>query len=73
MVAAYRVLLEGWSPESAIAEMGRYNGIWFKQDAKHINSLKGKHRPGGVINSRLKDVRPTASLTCSVKGCEEAK
>jgi Tyrosine phosphatase family len=75
MVAAYRVLFEGSSPESAIAEMGKYRGIWFKEDAKYINSLKGKRRANleALINSRLKDVRPTASLTCSVKGCEEVK
>jgi protein tyrosine phosphatase (PTP) superfamily phosphohydrolase (DUF442 family) len=75
MVAAYRVLLEGSSPESAVAEMGKYKGFWFKWDAKYINSLKGKHRANleALINSRLKHVRPTASLTCSVKGCKEEK
>ena len=44
MIAAYRVLLEGSSSESAVAEMGKYKGIWFEQDAKYINSLRGKHR-----------------------------
>ena len=75
MVAAYRVLLEGWSPKDAKDEMGKYKGIWFKLDAKYIDSLKGKHRAAleALINSRLKNVRPTASLTCSVKGCEEKK
>ena len=75
MVAAYRVLLEGSSPESAVAEMGKYKGFWFKYDAKYINSLKGKHRTtlDALIKSRLKDVRPIARLTCSVKGCEEVK
>ena len=77
MVAAYRVLLEGWSPKNAIDEMGKYKGIWFwLGDANYINSLKGRqHRDTleALINCRLKDVRPTASLTCSVKGCEEAK
>jgi len=75
MIAAYRVLLEGSSSESAVAEMGKYKGIWFEQDAKYINSLRGKHRANleALIHAKLKDVRPTASLTCSAKGCEEAK
>jgi len=32
MVAAYRVIVEGLSRDAAIAEIGRYQGIWFKAD-----------------------------------------
>jgi protein tyrosine phosphatase len=39
MVAAYRVLIEGVSDEEAIEEMGRYQGWWFKADAKYIRAL----------------------------------
>jgi len=75
MVAAYRVLLEAWSPESAVAEMGRYKGIWFKADAEYINSLSGEHRAKleALIQSELKKVRPRANLTCSVLGCDEVR
>jgi protein tyrosine/serine phosphatase len=75
MVAAYRVLLEGWSPELAVAEMGKYKGIWFKEDAEYINSLRGEHRASleTSIQARLKDIRPTVSLTCSVRGCDEVE
>ncbi len=75
MVAAYRVLLEAWSPESAVAEMGRYKGVWFKEDAEYINSLSGEHRANleALIQSKLKKVRPRANLTCSVLGCNEVK
>ena len=75
MVAAYRVLLEGWSRKDAKDEMGKYKGIWFWLDAKYIDSLKGQHRANleELVNSRVKDIRPTARLTCSVNGCEEVK
>ena len=75
MVAAYRVLLEGWCTESAVVEMGRYKGIWFKQDAEYINSLTGQHRATveSAIQSKLKNVRPKVSWDCSVQGCIPSK
>ena len=44
MVAAYRVIVEGASADSAIEEMGRYQGIWFKADSAYIRSLSPERR-----------------------------
>jgi protein tyrosine phosphatase (PTP) superfamily phosphohydrolase (DUF442 family) len=44
MVAAYRVIVEGLSRDSAIAEMRRYQGIWFKADSAYIRSLSSERR-----------------------------
>ena len=38
MVAAYRIF-NGMPIEDAIAEMGRYQGEWFSQDAKYLRTL----------------------------------
>lgn len=75
MIAAYRVLLEGWSPESAVAEMGKYEGLWFKSDATYIRSITGEHRVNleKAVQSNLNKVHPKAILTCSVQGCTSIK
>jgi len=44
MVAAYRVIVEGVSRDAAIAEMRRYQGIWFKADSAYIRSLSSERR-----------------------------
>ena len=44
MVAAYRVIVEGLSRDAAIAEMRRYQGIWFKADSAYIRSLSSERR-----------------------------
>lgn len=44
MVAAYRVLIQGMSAETAIEEMGRYQGQWFVQDARYIRGLSATRR-----------------------------
>ena len=44
MVAAYRVIVEGLSRDAAIAEMRRYEGIWFKADSAYIRSLSSERR-----------------------------
>jgi protein-tyrosine phosphatase len=44
MVAAYRVLVENWAIEAAVAEMGRFQGVWFKLYAETIRSLVGERR-----------------------------
>jgi protein tyrosine phosphatase (PTP) superfamily phosphohydrolase (DUF442 family) len=38
-VAAYRVLIEGVAIETAVAEMEKYQGIWFSYDAAYIRSF----------------------------------
>ncbi len=44
MVAAYRVIVEGASRDAAIAEMRRYQGIWFKADSAYVRSLSSERR-----------------------------
>jgi hypothetical protein len=44
MVAAYRVLIENIAIEAAVAEMGQFQGVWFKLYADYICSLTGEHR-----------------------------
>ena len=71
MVAAYRVLVENESIQSAIDEMQRYQGVWFKQDAEYLRSLNGEHRAGvqAMIASRMGQVQPESRLACSQSGC----
>ncbi len=42
MVAAYRLLEEGVPVEQVISEMGSFNGIWFKQNARFLRELASK-------------------------------
>lgn len=44
MVAAYRVLIENSDIEAAVAEMGQFQGVWFKLYADYIRSLTGERR-----------------------------
>lgn len=71
MVAAYRILVENASIESAVSEMQRYRGFWFEADASYVRTLTGKHRSEleASVESRMRDVRPTALLHCSAGGC----
>lgn len=75
MIAAYRVLVEGASSESAIAEMQRYQGVWFKHDAEYIRSLTGEHRLKieKMVDSRIGRIRPEAHVECSASGCNQDK
>lgn len=75
MVAAYRVLVENVSIESAIAEMQRYQGVWFDSEAKYIRSLTDERRKRieRLIEVRLGKVNREARLECSATGCNEKK
>ncbi|MEG2432828.1 MAG: protein-tyrosine phosphatase family protein [Acinetobacter sp.] len=74
MVAAYRVLAEGASIDSAIAEIQKYQGAWFKQDAEYIRGLTGERRTEikNLVELPAKQVRPEARLECSASGCKKA-
>ena len=75
MIAAYRVMLEGASIESAIDEMRRYQGMWFKQDAEYLRGLTGEHRARieKMTESRIGQIQREARLECSASGCNERK
>lgn len=73
MVAAYRILEEGASIDAAIAEMGKYQGIWFKQDSAYLRQLSGERRAKleAMIAKQVTQVRRKARLECSASGCTE--
>ena len=75
MIAAYRVMLEGASIESAIGEMQKYQGVWFKQDAEYLRGLTGEHRARieKMTESRIGQIQREARLECSASGCNERK
>jgi len=53
MVAAYRVIVEGLSRDAAIAEMRRYQGIWFKADSAYIRSLSSEPASRSAAKRRV--------------------
>jgi protein-tyrosine phosphatase len=73
MVAAYRVLVEGVSVDAALAEMQRYQGVWFKQDAQYLRSLSSERRTAieAMAQNHLKAMKPDARLACTSVGCLE--
>lgn len=75
MIAAYRVMIEGASIESAIGEMGGYRGVWFTQDAEYLRGLTGEHRARieRMTELRMRQVRREALLECTASGCSETK
>jgi protein tyrosine phosphatase (PTP) superfamily phosphohydrolase (DUF442 family) len=72
MVAAYRVLVENAAIETAVAEMGKYQGVWFKQDAAYIHTLKGSHRLAieRMVRQQPRP-QPEVKLVCTAAGCTQ--
>ncbi|MEK6805761.1 MAG: tyrosine-protein phosphatase [Pseudomonadota bacterium] len=71
MIAAYRVMVEGMSDEVAIAEMGRYQGLWFKADANYIRGLSPERREKmrrKVTEWELK-LKKEAQIVCEKGAC----
>jgi protein-tyrosine phosphatase len=71
LAAAYRVLIDGASPEEAVAEMGRFRSPWQHFDAHYIKGLTPQRREkilqeAADWESRL---RPTASIDCGHGRC----
>ena len=71
MVAAYRIMEEGVSPEVAISEMEKYQGIWFDQYADYLRELHGPRRARieSMIPAFASAVKQDAKLVCSSGGC----
>jgi protein tyrosine phosphatase (PTP) superfamily phosphohydrolase (DUF442 family) len=71
MVAAYQVF-NGMPIEAAVTEMGRYEGIWFKQDAAYIRSLTPARRAS--IETQIKRWMPKLKrdgvIACDGGRCE---
>lgn len=70
IVAAYEVLFEGVTPESAIHQMNRYGPAWSGPDSRYIIRLS-KHRE--EMKRRIAELVPTlepeAVVTCSNERC----
>ncbi len=71
MVAAYRVIIENMPIEDAVAELGSYQGIWFKSDAKYIRSLTPSRRQALLVKARAmaKSVKSRATVRCDNAQC----
>ena len=70
MVAAYRVF-NGMPIEEAIAEMGRYKGIWFDSDAVYIRTLTADRRAllEPKINAAITSMSRYALIKCAQGAC----
>jgi len=66
MVAAYRMLIEGMSDEETIEEMGRYQGWWFKADAKYIRALsKRREEIQHKVMEWIPKLKKDAQVVCA--------
>jgi protein-tyrosine phosphatase len=71
MVAAYRVLIEGTSPEDAIVEMARFRSPYLQFDRKYISSLQGDRRTE-IMRKALEwksRLKPSARIICIGEKC----
>lgn len=75
MAAAYRVLIEGISPERAIKEMERFRTPWDLFNAHYIRSLKGSRAI--AIRRDMKEwesrLRPSGRFDCRDGQCRFAR
>ena len=71
MVAAYRILEEGVPVESAIEEMGRFNGVWFSQDAAYLRGLSAERaaQVKALADRKRAGLRRAARFDCGEQGC----
>jgi len=71
MAAAYRVLIEGMSPDRAIAEMQRFRTPWSPLNARYIRSLTGAK--AAKIRRDIEDwesrLRPSGRFDCRDGHC----
>jgi protein tyrosine phosphatase len=74
MVAAYNVF-NGMPIEDAVADMQRYNGEWFVQDAKYIRSLNPQHKAKleSKIAAWIPKLKSKAEISCVDASCKAVK
>ena len=75
MVAAYRVIVEGAAADEAIAEMGRYRGIWFKADSGYIRGLSPERREEirRKAAAWIPKLEQDSRIVCENRKCEVSK
>jgi|SRR5581483_1473672 protein tyrosine/serine phosphatase len=71
LAAAYRVLIDGATPEEAIAEMARFRSPWQHFDAHYIKGLTPERRAKILQEATAWESRlsPTASIDCEHGRC----
>jgi protein tyrosine phosphatase (PTP) superfamily phosphohydrolase (DUF442 family) len=70
MVAAYRVLIEGMNEETAIKEMGSYQGQWFKTDTKYIRGLsRRRDKIMNQVKEWAPELKSDAQIICEKGTC----
>ena len=70
--AAYQVLVQGASPEQAIAEMARYHTPWIKLSARYVRSLAPAARRAEILKGAgeyAARLQPTARIECEREHC----
>jgi protein-tyrosine phosphatase len=70
-VAAYRLLVEGASADVVIAEMEKYQGIWFSYDADYIRSIDQTRKVSILAAAAALTTKTTAQsiITCKQGIC----
>lgn len=74
MIAAYRVF-NGGDIEEAVAEMGRYGGIWFSSDAEYIRGLTPQRRAEleKRVAESVRRLRRDARILCVNTACKAVR
>jgi hypothetical protein len=68
LIASYRVLVEGVSPEDAIREIARFDSPWLRVDAKYIRNVNA--RRAAIVEKASKwGATPAAKIECSHGRC----
>ncbi len=70
-VAAYRLLVEGASADVVIAEMEKYQGIWFSYDADYIRSIDQTRKVSilAAAAALTSKTTPQSIITCKQGVC----
>ena len=73
MVAAYRILENNEPLEAVLADMAKFNGVWFKQNAKYLRELYAQRadKIRALAAAKAASLQARARLSCSVNGCQK--
>ena len=70
LIAAYRVLVAGVSPEQAIHDIERFHSPWLRVDAKYIRGLNARRAAILTKTEKWQErLRPGAKIECSAGRC----
>lgn len=70
LIASYRVLVEGVSPEDAVRDITRFGSPWLHVDAKYIRGLNTRRQ--AILEKASKwqaNLTPAATIECSHGHC----